>query len=42
MFISRQFNVRVEGVVDEVNALVKETQIVFKNIIGLYAFMEKE
>ncbi len=42
VFISRQFNVSVEGVVDEVNALVKETQIVLKNIIGLYAFMEKE
>jgi hypothetical protein len=42
VLISRQFNVSVEGVVDVANALVNETQTVFKNITGLYAFVEKE
>lgn len=42
VLISRQFNVSVEGVVDVANALVNETQTVFKNIMGLYAFVEKE
>jgi hypothetical protein len=38
VLISKQFNVSVEGVVD----VVKETQNVLKNIMGLYAFVEKE
>jgi hypothetical protein len=42
VLISKQFNVSVEGAIDVVNALVKETQTVFKNITGLYAFVEKE
>ncbi len=42
MLIIKEFNVNVEGVVDAVNALVKEVRVLFKNIVGLDAFVNKE
>jgi hypothetical protein len=38
----KQFGVSIEGVVDAINALVKEAQVALKNITGLDAFMNKE
>ncbi len=40
--IAQQFGVSVKGTVDATNALVKETQVVFKNIVRLDAFINKE
>jgi len=32
----------MKGVMDATNALVKKAQVALKNIIGLYAFINKE
>ncbi len=42
VLIAQQFGISVEGTVDATNALVKEAQVVFKNIVGLHAFINKE
>jgi hypothetical protein len=42
MLIAQQFGISVEGTVDATNALVKEAQVVIKNIVGLHAFINKE
>jgi hypothetical protein len=39
--IVKQFGISAEGVVDATNALVKEAQIVLKNIVGLDVFFNK-
>lgn len=40
--IAKQFGVRVEGVVNVTNTLVKEVQVAIKNIARLNAFVNKE
>ncbi len=40
--IVQQFGINVEGMVNAANALVKEAQVVFKNIIGLDVFVNQE
>jgi hypothetical protein len=42
MLIAQQFGISVEGSVDATNALVKEAQVVLKNIVGLNVFINKE
>jgi len=42
MLIAQQFDISVEVAVDATNALVKEAQVAFKNIVGLDAFINKE
>jgi hypothetical protein len=38
---AQQFGINEEGVVNAVNALVKEAQVAFKNIAGLDVFVNK-
>jgi hypothetical protein len=40
--ITQQLGVSVEGVVDVMNALVKEAQVALNNIVGLDAFINKK
>jgi len=42
VLIAQQFGISVEGAIDGTNALVKEAQVAFKNIVGLDAFINKE
>jgi hypothetical protein len=42
LLIVQEIGVSVEGAVDVANVFVKEAQIVFKNIVGLDAFANKE
>jgi hypothetical protein len=40
--ITQQLGVSVKGVVDVMNALVKEVQVALNNIVGLDAFINKK
>jgi hypothetical protein len=40
--IVKQFGINAEGTKDATNALVKEVQMAFKNMVGLDAFVNKE
>jgi hypothetical protein len=40
--IVKQFGVNAEGMVDATNALVKEVEVAFKNIVGLDEFVNKK
>jgi hypothetical protein len=38
----KQFGINAKGTKDVANALVKETQVALKNIVGPHAFVNKE
>jgi hypothetical protein len=42
MLIAQQFGISVEGMIDATNVLVKDAQVIFKNIVRLDAFVNKE
>jgi hypothetical protein len=42
MLIAQQFGISVEGTIDATNVLVKDAQVIFKNIVRLDAFVNKE
>jgi hypothetical protein len=42
LLIAQQFGINVKAMVDATNALIKETQVALKNIVGSNAFVNKE